>query len=849
LEQARTEKQEISGQQRQDKEKLTLLVSTANNLEPQLQGSRSGSDKAYSLLNQDEQAMQAWQTEWDKFNETASEYTRQQEIGQARSEHLGLNIEDAEQRRDSLNRELEAIDCQVISKNIEQQGKQVDAAEKSQEQLNKDFENVQKHILALRKQTQVLIDELNEQRMLQHKLEGRLTSLETLQQSALGQDQKHVVEWLKNSGLSNHPRLAQQINADPQWADAVEMALGKYLQDICVDDIDDFVTKANKLKQGQVGLISSESDATEIKPRFPCLADKVQSPFPVQNLLAGIYIAKDTTTALNMRNKLTGNESVITRDGLWLGTNWMRVLRGKNEQGEMLSREQEVQKIKSEHAEYEQRIQKLVSEIDKSQNELEQNEKQLVTFQAELLKNQKVLSDHHTKFVTSQTQLAQFEARVEQIQEEIDSLHEQLSEDKDELENIRDKLNRAISDRKKLESQRAELISLRGMHRAALDEARTRWQQTHEESHGIALQLEAASSQRASFEQSLKRGQLQISNLQNRCENLSKSLADTKSPLKAMQDELEGKLREKVVIEKALGEARASVQQIETELREKEQKRTQQEHQLQELRELLEQARLVNQESSVRLQTIEEQLKASGHELQETISSLVDDAEHAVWQERLESVSRKIQRLGPINLAAIDEYSQLSERKTYLDSQNDDLQEALKTLENAIRKIDKESRTRFKATFDKLNTNLQEAFPQLFGGGHAYLELTGDDLLETGVTIMAQPPGKRNSNIHLLSGGEKALVAVALVFSIFKLNPAPFCILDEVDAPLDDANVGRFSEMVKGMSTDVQFIFITHNKITMEIANQLLGVTMHEAGVSRLVSVDVDEAVEMAETA
>ena len=205
--------------------------------------------------------------------------------------------------------------------------------------------------------------------------------------------------------------------------------------------------------------------------------------------------------------------------------------------------------------------------------------------------------------------------------------------------------------------------------------------------------------------------------------------------------------------------------------------------------------------------------------------------------------------MGPINLAAIDEFNQLSERKSYLDKQDADLREALTTLENAIRKIDKESRARFKETFDQLNSNLQETFPQLFGGGHAYLELTGDELLETGVTIMARPPGKRNSNIHLLSGGEKALTAVALVFSIFKLNPAPFCILDEVDAPLDDANVGRFSEMVSSMSDDVQFIFITHNKITMEIAHQLLGVTMHEAGVSRLVTVDVDEAVKMAATA
>ncbi len=174
--------------------------------------------------------------------------------------------------------------------------------------------------------------------------------------------------------------------------------------------------------------------------------------------------------------------------------------------------------------------------------------------------------------------------------------------------------------------------------------------------------------------------------------------------------------------------------------------------------------------------------------------------------------------------------------------------EALETLENAIRKIDRETRTRFKDTFDRVNSGLQELFPRVFGGGHAYLEMTGEDLLDTGVAIMARPPGKRNATIHLLSGGEKALTAISLVFSIFRLNPSPFCMLDEVDAPLDDANVGRFARLVREMSETVQFIVITHNKITMEMAHQLMGVTMQEPGVSRLVSVDVEEAVAMANT-
>jgi len=195
---------------------------------------------------------------------------------------------------------------------------------------------------------------------------------------------------------------------------------------------------------------------------------------------------------------------------------------------------------------------------------------------------------------------------------------------------------------------------------------------------------------------------------------------------------------------------------------------------------------------------------------------------------------------------AIEEFEEQSERARYLEAQHADLSAALDTLEKAIRKIDRETRQRFQEVFDAVNTGLKRLFPRLFGGGHAYLSLEGDDLLNAGVTIMAQPPGKRNTSIHLLSGGEKALTAVALVFSIFELNPAPFCLLDEVDAPLDDANVGRFCDIVREMSGNVQFLFITHNKVTMELASQLMGVTMGEPGVSRLVSVDIDEAVKLA---
>jgi chromosome segregation protein len=260
----------------------------------------------------------------------------------------------------------------------------------------------------------------------------------------------------------------------------------------------------------------------------------------------------------------------------------------------------------------------------------------------------------------------------------------------------------------------------------------------------------------------------------------------------------------------------------------------------------LEQQRVKHQGQQVQRDTLLQQLKESDHDLEQVLETMPEEANEPEWRNNLERLGNRIARLGPINLAAIDEFNLQSERKQYLDAQNEDLEAALATLESAIRKIDKETRNRFRETFDKVNNGLQDLFPRVFGGGSAYLEMTGDDLLDTGISIMARPPGKKNSTIHLLSGGEKALTAIALVFSIFQLNPAPFCMLDEVDAPLDDANVGRYARMVKEMAERVQFIFITHNKITMEMADQLMGVTMHEPGVSRLVSVDVDEAAELA---
>jgi chromosome segregation protein len=364
--------------------------------------------------------------------------------------------------------------------------------------------------------------------------------------------------------------------------------------------------------------------------------------------------------------------------------------------------------------------------------------------------------------------------------------------------------------------------------------------------HQVALSTESRRTAVAALEQSLQRMHGQLSQFEVRRGEIAAQLSSSSDPLAGLEGERQACLNQRLLVDRQMVEARQAQQEQEVELRRLEQERHRFEQGLQEQREEVSQLRLREQEHRLHAQSLGAAIVEAGFEYEALIATLPGEADANQWQADLGELEQKIRRLEPVNLAAIQEYEEQSQRKTYLDAQLTDLGTALETLEGAIRKIDKETRTRFKETFDRVNTGVQELFPRLFGGGHAHLELTGEDLLSTGVTIMARPPGKRVSSISLLSGGEKAMTAVAMVFSIFRLNPAPFCLLDEVDAPLDEANVGRFSSLVSEMSEQVQFIFVTHNKATMEAAKQLCGVTMREPGVSRLVQVDLAEAAKLA---
>lgn len=352
------------------------------------------------------------------------------------------------------------------------------------------------------------------------------------------------------------------------------------------------------------------------------------------------------------------------------------------------------------------------------------------------------------------------------------------------------------------------------------------------------------------YTHNLTRMEAEIQRYQQQLEKITQQLEAQAEPALQLQESLHALVNERAQLEQGLSEARALLGEANEALQQADLQKNTLQAQVTDLRQQLEREKMNWQADTVRHQTLLEQLQHTEYpQVQPLLDQLPPEATKVGLEEQQEQLNRRIERLGPINLAAIEEFEVQRERKVYLDQQNADLVEALEVLEQAIRKIDRETRDKFKETFDIVANNFHTLFPQLFGGGHAKLELTGDDLLETGVSVMACPPGKRNQLISQLSGGEKALTAVALVFSIFKLNPAPFCLLDEVDAPLDDANVARFCKMVKTMSDAVQFIFISHNKLTMELADYLIGVTMKEPGVSRFVSVDLAEAVRLVEDA
>ena len=425
-------------------------------------------------------------------------------------------------------------------------------------------------------------------------------------------------------------------------------------------------------------------------------------------------------------------------------------------------------------------------------------------------------------------------------------LNDQLTASKDEVSLARKLMAGAKEMATTYGQRREELTKQRANLVEALEREREQERVARDERQAKQIELQRFQSSYVALQESITRITQQLEGQSARRVELAQMVERDEDPTEGLREQLQGLLESRIEVEKKLAVARNDLADFETKMQNADQQRLGFDQKSKTVRDGLESVRMSRQEFIVRRDTIAEELQKNTEQMSLLRQQLPEELNLEDLEQQLQDVVRKVERIGAVNLVAIDEYEECSERKVYLDKQHADLTEAMATLETAIGKIDKETRTRFKETFDNLNEGFKEFFPKLFGGGSAYLELTSNDMLDTGVGVMARPPGKRNSTIALLSGGEKALAAVSLLFAFFELNPAPFCVLDEVDAPMDDANVERYAGVLKQLGEKTQLLFITHNKITMEVADVLVGVTMAEPGVSRLVAVDVTEAAAMA---
>jgi chromosome segregation protein len=827
-----------------DQQRLDMLRAGIEEAEPRLEMLREEDGARQEFLQDAEGKLGDWQQRWDAHSRAQAEASRAAEVERTKVDYLDRQSIDAERRREQLNSERNALDVNLLADAFADLQMQHDEKKAGLDGLGDELEARKLAVVDVQDRVRNAQAELADVRKQVQTARGRLSSLETLQHAALGQEQGAAVAWLKARGLDSAQRVGEVLRVESGWEFAVESALGQLIEGVLIDAPETLVEALADLGEGRLALVSSEGGDAGFASTS--LAAKVQGPLAIRRLLAKLHAAETLADARALQAGLGEGESVITRSGERLGEGWVRVSRsGAAKQGALL-REREIQELRVQIDTLQQREAELDRAIAGLRDQMLVAEQQREDAQRTLYLAHRNVSELAGQLQGQKGKLESARTRIEKIDADVSQLIETIDASAEQAREARSRLEEAITRMGELESTRQVLEAERRALGDARDAARQAARESRDAAHALALNLESQRAQVVALAQALERMGGQRGQLDSRLNELSSQLSDGDAPVVALEEQRQVALEQRVLAERNLAAARAALDGIDNELRGYEQTRHQRDEQSVAQREAIGQRKLDQQALSLKAGQLSEAVVAAGFVLEDVLNTLVDDADPRAWEKVVTDFDARLRRLEPVNLAAIQEHAEAAQRKEYLDAQDADLTAALDTLEDAIRKIDRETRGRFKDTFDRVNTGVQELYPRLFGGGHAYLELTGEDMLDTGVAIMARPPGKRVSNISLLSGGEKAMTAVALVFAIFRLNPAPFCLLDEVDAPLDEANVGRFTAMVSEMSQQVQFLFVTHNKATMEAANQLCGVTMREPGVSRLVSVDLAEAARLA---
>ena len=831
-----------------DLRKITHLDAELSSISPNLEVAQTDEKESAKQLAEADTALQKWQLEWDEFIQRAEEPRQTAEVEQSRIQQLDSILEQALERKRKLDNELLALREQSVDGVPADTTTEIDNLKAEINTLRTSSIEVVSRIDENRQSLNTCLEDLDITRGKLQEAMGKQTSMEALQQAALGQDNQAVNVWLKERSLDNLTRLGEGLKIDAGWELAVEVVLGESIKSICIEGLAEVDQLLNELPQGKLSFIDisgSKEEMSTKKPQLTALAEKVRSGWELSGLLDDIYVAEDLRQAISLRDQLGHQESIITIEGIWLGKTWVQIC-NESTQESIVNRRGLISELSSNINKLSDESDNLFHKREALSSALEKEENQREKYLEEISTKTQELGELKSRMTAQQAKEEEEGKRKQRLEHEIEELTSQITVEKENTAQARARLELALDSMAEDVGGRDELKKFREKAQQKVAKYKEKASSDKDLAYELALKKQSTETQLESTRETMDRMASQVQRSKERIESLTKQIEESDEPLEKKRLDLETRLQQRLKVEKELGVAKSRVDENEHAIRDLEKTRNEIRNQLNELRESLMQKRLKSEGASVKRDGLLEQLQEANYELQTVLEKLPEDLGESECEQEIEKLASRIQRLGPINLAAIVEYKEQSERKEYLDKHNEDLEKALNTLRNAMRKIDKETRTRFKDTFDKINIGLQNLFPKVFGGGHAYLDMTGEDLLDTGITIMARPPGKRNSTIHLLSGGEKAMTAIALVFSIFHLNPSPFCMLDEVDAPLDDANVGRYANLVKEMADHVQFIFITHNKITMEMAKQLQGVTMHEAGVSRIVAVDIDEAAELA---
>ncbi|HEA52135.1 chromosome segregation protein SMC [Marinobacter antarcticus] len=845
LDQAMANQRELARELGQDEDRLANVREELDMIEPEQESLAIRSEESGETLQRSEDAMSEWQQCWEAFSARSADARREAELAQSRIRSLEEAIDQLLARQRKLDGEQAQLDGQIDRTELEAFQEQHEALELQCDESAEHIETAQDELRNVRQNQRDTEHNLTRAQQQVQSLQAALESQQALLDEQMGGQNDTLQAWLTKHGLDDLPRVAAKLRIDNGWEFALEQVLGRFSQGLVLPDVSSLSQAFESAPKGLAVIQQGAEGGASVLP--PGLAANVNGISSVQTMLAGIETAETLDEALLKRVGLAEGQSVITRQGAWIARDWVLMPNSDAGQIGVIERQKKVDELTRQLAQAEPSLEEIKTRYEALQERTEKAEAARNDAQTRLSERDRELGLVTSRISGLRARAEQIDARLERIHEDVSEVALNLEEQQENLGVAREEWQQALMLTEEGDDEKERLLEQRDLLREKLDGLRLEARHDKDHAHQLQLQLQSLSSQRDGLSQTIDRMQLHKARLEERLELLRESRESAEEPMEELQMQLEGLLDRRLAEEDKLGRARDALEEIDREVREKEQGRSGTDHQIQEVRSTLEKLKMESQALEIRSGNYIEQLAELDVKLHDILSQLPESANQDEWAAELERIGSRIQRLGAINLAAIDEYQVQSERKTYLDNQHEDLTEALDILDTAIRKIDRETRQRFKETFDQINSGLQALFPKVFGGGDASLELTGEDLLETGVAIMARPPGKKNSTIHLLSGGEKALTAIALVFSIFQLNPAPFCMLDEVDAPLDDANVGRYANLVKEMSGQVQFIYITHNKIAMEMADQLMGVTMHEPGCSRLVSVDVEAAAALAE--